>query len=96
MGPANKVASLQKHEFKYIREHASKKIRISEKQIEDFRKEIYKPLDNYRVGRNEIVGGTVSPSFLLPIQGLQRLEKIMDGYVGGISVNYMTNEPLLR
>ena len=26
---------------------------------------------------------------------LQRLEKIMDEYVGGISVNYMTNEPLL-
>ena len=39
--------------------------------------------------------GTVSPSYILPIHGLQRLEKIMDEYVGGISVNYMTNEPLL-
>jgi adenylylsulfate reductase subunit A len=81
---------------KYIRDHASEKIRISEKQIEGFRKQIYKPLENYRVGRNEIVGGTVSPSYLLPIHGLQRLEKIMDEYVGGISVNYMTNEPLLK
>ena len=47
------------------------------------------------MGRNEIVAGTVSPSYILPIHGLQRLEKIMDEYVGGITVNYMTNEPLL-
>ena len=36
------------------------------------------------------------PSYLLPIQGLQRLEKVMDEYVGGISVNYMTNDKLLE
>lgn len=81
---------------KYIRDHARDEIKISDKQIEDFRKAIYQPLENYQVGRNEIVGGTVSPSYLLPIHGLQRLEKIMDEYVGGISVNYMTNAPLLN
>jgi adenylylsulfate reductase, subunit A len=32
---------------------------------------------------------------LLPLHGLQRLEKIMDEYVGGISAHYTTNEPLL-
>ena len=57
---------------------------------------IYQPPENYRVGRNEIVAGTVSPSYLLPIHGLQRLEKIMDEYVGGISINYMTNAQLLN
>ena len=57
---------------------------------------IYQPLENYRVGRNEIVAGTVSPSYLLPIHGLQRLEKIMDEYVGGVSTNYMTNGVLLN
>ena len=56
---------------------------------------VYKPLENYEVGRNEIVAGTVSPSYLLPLHGLQRLEKIMDEYVGGISAYYTTNEPLL-
>ena len=68
---------------------------ISDKQIEDRREGIYRPLETYEVGRNEIVGGTVSPSYILPIQGLQRLEKLMDEYAGGIGVNYMTNEPLL-
>ena len=80
---------------KYIRDLRTDKIKISEKQYEDLKKKIYQPMENYTVGRNEITGGTVSPSYLLPIQGLQRLEKIMDEYAGGISVNYMTNEPLL-
>ncbi len=48
------------------------------------------------MGRNEIVAGTVSPSYLSPLQGLQRLEKIMDDYVGGIGTYYATNEPMLN
>ena len=80
---------------RYIRDHANDKIKISENQYESLKTAIYKPLENYAVGRNEIVGGTVSPSYILPIHGLQRLEKIMDEYAGGISNNYMTNEPML-
>ena len=48
------------------------------------------------MNRNEITGGTVSPSYISPIQGLQRLQKIMDEYVGGITANYMTNDNLLK
>tara|TARA_B100000900_G_scaffold399693_1_gene402516 strand:- start:1819 stop:2574 length:756 start_codon:yes stop_codon:yes gene_type:complete len=81
---------------KYIEEQKAKDLKVSDKQCEDFREVIYKPLDNYTIGRNEITGGTVSPSYISPIQGLQRLQKIMDEYVGGISVNYMTNENLLK
>jgi adenylylsulfate reductase subunit A len=80
---------------KYVRDLRNEQIQISDKQIGDFKQTIYQPLENYKVGRNEIVSGTVSPSYLLPIQGLQRLEKTMDEYVGGISVNYMTNDKLL-
>jgi len=81
---------------KYIRDHAKDKVKVSDKQIEDLRKAIYKPMETYQIYRNEIVGGTVSPHYILPLHGLQRLEKIMDEYVGGIGVNYMTNEPLLN
>jgi adenylylsulfate reductase subunit A len=81
---------------KYVKDLRNENIDISDKQINDFKQTVYQPLENYRVGRNEIVGGTVSPSYLLPIQGLQRLEKVMDEYVGGISVNYMTNDKLLE
>ena len=81
---------------KYIEDKKAEDINVSDKQCENFRDIIYKPLDNYTIGRNEITGGTVSPSYISPIQGLQRLQKIMDEYVGGITVNYMTNENLLK
>jgi adenylylsulfate reductase, subunit A len=81
---------------KFVRDHANDQVRISDKQIEELREKIYKPMETYQTYRNEIVAGTVSPSYILPIHGLQRLEKIMDEYVGGIGVNYMTNEPLLK
>jgi adenylylsulfate reductase subunit A len=81
---------------KYIKDLRNEKIDVTDKQINDFKKTVYQPMENYAIGRNEIVGGTVSPSYLLPIQGLQRLEKVMDEYVGGISVNYMTNDKLLE
>src|SRR5258706_16342527 len=68
---------------------------VSETEYRDLEREIYQPLETYRVGRNEITAGTVSPSYLLPIHGLQRLEKIMDEYVGGISTTYMTNGGML-
>ncbi len=81
---------------KYVKDLRNAEIKVSDKQIDDFRKTVYQPMENYKVGRNEIVSGTVSPSYLLPIQGLQRLEKTMDEYVGGISVNYMTNDKMLE
>ena len=80
---------------RYCRDYANDDTKISEKQYEDLKTIIYKPLENFAVGRNEIVGGSVSPSYILPIHGLQRLEKLMDEYAGGITNNYMTNEPLL-
>jgi hypothetical protein len=80
---------------KYIKDMGKDQPQVSEQEYRDLEKVIYQPLENYRVGRNEIVAGTVSPSYLLPIHGLQRFEKIMDEYVGGISTNYMTNGVLL-
>ena len=71
-------------------------IRDRDKQCDDFKTKVYKPLETYTVAQNEITGGTVSPSYISPIQGLQRLQRIMDEYVGGIATNYMTNENMLK
>src|SRR5690606_1383993 len=79
----------------YVKDLGNDQPQVSETEYEELMKVIYQPLETYRVKRNEIVAGTVSPSYILPIHGLQRLEKIMDEYVGGISTNYMTNEPML-
>ena len=79
----------------YVNDMGKDQPQVSEAEYEDLKKVVFQPLENYEVGRNEIVAGTVSPSYLLPIHGLQRLEKIMDEYVGGIGSHYTTNEPML-
>src|SRR5436190_1658781 len=67
---------------------------VDEANARKLEETVFKPLENYRIGRNEFVAGTVSPNFITPLQGLQRLEKLMDEYVGGYSMFYVTSEPL--
>ena len=81
---------------KYIDDGKAEGIVVSEKQIEDRKQEIFKPLEHYKKYRNEIVAGTVSPHYINPKQGLDRLQKLMDEYCGGVTVGYMTNEKLLN
>ncbi len=69
---------------------------VDDEDIKRLQEVVFKPLETYRVGRNEIVAGTVAPSYISPLHGLQRLEKIMDEYVGGYSMFYVTSENLLN
>ncbi len=80
----------------YIDDGKAEGIVVSDRQIEELREKIYKPLENYKVWHNEVVAGTVFPSILSPKQALIRLQKIMDEYCGGVSMQYMTNEKLLN
>jgi len=81
---------------RYILDHQAEAPQVDNEQVKRLEQEVFKPLSNYTIGRNEIVAGTVSPSYINPLQGLQRLEKIMDEYVGGYSMFYVTSENLLN
>jgi adenylylsulfate reductase subunit A len=81
---------------RYVMDMRSDTPRVDEGEIRDLERTVFKPMETYRVGRNEIVAGTVSPSYISPLQGLQRLEKLMDEYVGGYSMYYATSEALLN
>jgi adenylylsulfate reductase subunit A len=81
---------------RYVMDMRSDTPRVDEGEIKTLERTIFMPLETYRVGRNEIVAGTVAPSYISPLQGLQRLEKLMDEYVGGYSMFYATSEPLLN
>ncbi len=85
-----------KSAVRYVMDHADAPPQIDEAEVERLKEDIFRPLENYEVGRNEIVAGSVSPSYLYPLHGLQRLEKIMDEYAGGVSTFYITNEPMLN
>jgi len=81
---------------KYIDDGKAEGITVSAKQIADREAQIFKPLENYTVNRNEVVAGDVNPNYITPRQALDRLQKLMDEYCGGFGVNYMTNDKLLN
>ncbi len=81
---------------RYIDDGKAEGIRVSQEQIDRRKEEIYKPMEHYKVYRNEIVAGSVNPNYINPRQGLDRLQKLMDEYGGGATVNYMTNDKLLQ
>jgi adenylylsulfate reductase subunit A len=85
-----------KSAVRYIMDLKGAQPQIDENEINRLKEAVFQPLENYKLGRNEIVAGTVSPSYLLPLHGLQRLEKLMDEYVGGYSTFYVTSKPLLE
>ncbi|MCU7967346.1 MAG: adenylyl-sulfate reductase subunit alpha [gamma proteobacterium symbiont of Bathyaustriella thionipta] len=80
----------------YIDDGKAQGIRVSDEQINRRKEEIYKPMEHYKIYRNDIVAGSVNPNYINPRQGLDRLQKLMDEYAGGVTVNYMTNEKLLH
>ena len=80
---------------RYIDDGKADGIRVSEGTIEKLKEEVFKPMEHYKLYRNEIVAGTVNPHYHNPRQSLDRLQKLMDEYGGGVSVNYMTNDKLL-
>ncbi|RUM73138.1 MAG: adenylyl-sulfate reductase subunit alpha [Sulfurovum sp.] len=82
--------------IQYINDGKADGISVSSSQIDKRREEIYKPLETYRVYRNHITAGSVNPYYINPRQGLDRLQKMMDEYCGGVTVSYMTNSKLLH
>ena len=80
----------------YIDDGKAEGIRVSDEQIARRKEEIYKPMETYSVYRNEITAGSVNPNYINPRQALDRLQKLMDEYAGGVTVSYMTNEKLLN
>ncbi len=80
---------------RYIDDGKGEGIKVTDKQINTLKEAVYKPLEHYKMYRNEIVAGDVNPHYINPRQGLDRLQKLMDEYGGGATVNYMTNEKLL-
>ncbi len=81
---------------KYIDDGKAQGIQVSQQQIDKRGKEIFKPMEHYKIYRNEITAGSVNPNYINPRQGLDRLQKLMDEYAGGVTVSYMTNEKLLN
>ena len=51
--------------IKYVNDLGSEAPQVSESEYEQLKQVVFQPLETYEVGRNEIVAGTVSPSYCL-------------------------------
>src|SRR3970040_2102068 len=85
-----------KSAVRYVMDLKGSQPQLDENEVNQLKQAVFQPQENYKLGRHEMVAGTVSPSYLLPLHGLQRLEKLMDEYVGGYSTFYVTSKPLLE
>lgn len=51
-----------KSAVRYVVDMAKHPSQVDERQIDELRDTVFRPLETYAVGRNEIVAGTVSPT----------------------------------
>lgn len=80
-----------KSAVKYLHDTKENRSVVDDAVLDQYRQEIFQPLENYQLGKQFITRGSISPYYLYPSQGLKRLEKIMDEYGGGITTFYTTN-----
>jgi adenylylsulfate reductase subunit A len=57
---------------------------------------ILRPLDIYETHKDETTDANINPNYLMPRQYMDRMQKIMDEYAGGVSMQFQTNANLLE
>ncbi|MCF8298012.1 MAG: adenylyl-sulfate reductase subunit alpha [Saprospiraceae bacterium] len=69
---------------------------VSDERIEEFKKEILKPLELFQEHKGYSNDPDINPNFIKPKMFMFRLQKIMDEYAGGVSVNFKTSKALME
>jgi adenylylsulfate reductase subunit A len=64
--------------------------------IEELTAQILKPLEMFETNRGDTTDPDINPKYIRPKQFMQRLQKIMDEYAGGVSCQLATSEHQLR
>jgi adenylylsulfate reductase subunit A len=68
---------------------------LDQGKVKALKKEVWSPFDTFEKYKGASSNPEVNPHYLLPKQGLYRLQKLMDEYAAGISAGLTTNEPTL-
>ena len=63
---------------------------------EDLAKEIYMPMETYAKFSGYTTDPEINPNYIRPAMMQQRLQKLMDEYMGGVSTYYMTSKTMLE
>jgi adenylylsulfate reductase subunit A len=65
-------------------------------KLEELKKWILAPVDRFEEHKGKTTDPDINPNYLRPHMAMFRLQKIMDEYAGGVSVNFKTNKQLLE
>ena len=66
--------------------------RTDDRQIDELKRQVWAPMVTFEENQYASSNPEVNPNYLLPRQGLFRLQKLMDEYVAGVSAGFTTNE----
>ena len=64
--------------------------------VEDMKVKILKPIDLFTETQDQSTDPDVNPGYIRPKQFMFRLQKIMDEYAGGVTMQFSTNKYLLE
>jgi adenylylsulfate reductase, subunit A len=65
---------------------------VPDARIAELTAQILKPLETFEAHRNETTDADINPKYVRPKQLMNRLQKIMDEYAGGVSCQLSTSE----
>jgi adenylylsulfate reductase, subunit A len=68
---------------------------IDSAKVEELKGKILAPLDRYKEHCKETTDPAINPNYLLWRQFMDRLQKIMDEYAGGVTAQFKTSKALL-
>jgi len=66
--------------------------KTDDRQIDELKQKVWAPMVTFEENQYASSNPEVNPNYLLPRQGLYRLQKLMDEYVAGVSAGFTTNE----
>ncbi len=80
--------------IKYIVEKGEEP-KVDSAMIEELKKQVFAPLDRFEQYKDLTTDPEVNPNYILWRQFMDRLQKIMDEYAGGVTAAFKTSKPLL-
>ena len=71
-------------------------VNYDESKIAELKERVLRPLKIYEENQDKSTQADVNPAYILPRSFMQRLQKMMDEYAGGVSAQFTTNKPMLE
>jgi adenylylsulfate reductase subunit A len=65
-------------------------------KVEEIKAKILAPLDRFQEFKNQTTAPEINPNYIMWLQFMHRLQKIMDEYAGGVTAAFKTSKPLLE